>query len=125
MIMNFRSQDELTAGQRSSVRAEVQCSGCHHRQSSRRESTSWYRLAGRLIHLPEDSGLRLGVLWLADTNGLLSLANRVVYLLLKGASFGLAFRWRIGKFLAICNCIEDIFMIFSQGTLFVRFPSPP
>jgi hypothetical protein len=82
-------------------------------------------LAGRLIHLPEDSGLRLGGLWLADTNGLLSLANRVVYLLLKGASFGLAFRWRIGKFLAICNCIEDIFMIFSQGTLYVRFPSPP
>jgi porin len=29
-------------------------------------------LAGRLIHLPEDSGLRLGGLWLADTNGLLS-----------------------------------------------------
>src|SRR5258705_3691452 len=26
-------------------------------------------LAGRLIHLPEDSGLRLGGLWLADTNG--------------------------------------------------------
>jgi porin len=29
-------------------------------------------LAGRLLHLPEDSGLRLGGLWLADTNGLLS-----------------------------------------------------
>jgi porin len=29
-------------------------------------------LAGRLIQLPEDSGLRLGGLWLADTNGLLS-----------------------------------------------------
>jgi porin len=29
-------------------------------------------LTGRLIHLPEDSGLRLGGLWLADTNGLLS-----------------------------------------------------
>jgi porin len=29
-------------------------------------------LAARLIHLPEDSGLRLGGLWLADTNGLLS-----------------------------------------------------
>ena len=29
-------------------------------------------LVGRLIHLPEDSGLRLGGLWLADTNGLLS-----------------------------------------------------
>src|SRR3984957_7753466 len=29
-------------------------------------------LAGRLIHLPEDSGLRLGGLWLADANGLLS-----------------------------------------------------
>jgi carbohydrate-selective porin OprB len=29
-------------------------------------------LAGRLIHLPEDSGLRLGGLWLADTNDLLS-----------------------------------------------------
>ena len=29
-------------------------------------------LAGRVIHLPEDSGLRLGGLWLADTNGLLS-----------------------------------------------------
>jgi porin len=29
-------------------------------------------LAGRLIHLPEDSGLRLGGLWLADTNDLFS-----------------------------------------------------
>ena len=29
-------------------------------------------LAGRLLHLPEDSGLRLGGLWLADTNGLLA-----------------------------------------------------
>src|SRR3984885_6428278 len=29
-------------------------------------------LAGRLMQLPEDSGLRLGGLWLADTNGLLS-----------------------------------------------------
>src|SRR5450432_3833077 len=29
-------------------------------------------LAGRLIRLPEDSGLRLGGLWLADTNDLLS-----------------------------------------------------
>jgi porin len=29
-------------------------------------------LAGRLLHLPEDSGFRLGGLWLADTNGLLS-----------------------------------------------------
>src|ERR1700722_3416278 len=29
-------------------------------------------LAGRLVHLPEDSGLRLGGLLLADTNGLLS-----------------------------------------------------
>jgi hypothetical protein len=29
-------------------------------------------LAGRLIHLPEDFGLRLGGLWLADTNDLLS-----------------------------------------------------
>lgn len=29
-------------------------------------------LAGRLLDLPEDSGLRLGGLWLADTNGLLS-----------------------------------------------------
>jgi porin len=29
-------------------------------------------LAGRLLHLPEDSGLRLGGLWLSDTNGLLS-----------------------------------------------------
>jgi porin len=29
-------------------------------------------LAGRLLHLPEDSGLRLGGLWLVDTNGLIS-----------------------------------------------------
>jgi porin len=29
-------------------------------------------LAGRLIHVPEDSGLRLGGLWLADTNDLFS-----------------------------------------------------
>jgi len=29
-------------------------------------------LAGRLLGLPEESGLRLGGLWLADTNGLLS-----------------------------------------------------
>ena len=29
-------------------------------------------LAGRLLQLPEDTGLRLGGLWLADTNGLLS-----------------------------------------------------
>jgi porin len=29
-------------------------------------------LAGKLLHLPEDTGLRLGGLWLADTNGLLS-----------------------------------------------------
>jgi porin len=29
-------------------------------------------LAGRLLHLPEKSGLRVGGLWLADTNGLLS-----------------------------------------------------
>ena len=29
-------------------------------------------LAGRLLHLPEDSGLRLGGLWLADTNGVLA-----------------------------------------------------
>lgn len=29
-------------------------------------------LAGRLLHLPEKSGLRIGGLWLADTNGLLS-----------------------------------------------------
>ncbi len=29
-------------------------------------------LAGRLLHLPEDSGLRLGGLWLADSNLLLS-----------------------------------------------------
>lgn len=27
---------------------------------------------GRLLHLPDDSGLRLGGLWLADTNGLLA-----------------------------------------------------
>ena len=29
-------------------------------------------LAGRILHLPEESGLRLGGLWLADTNGLIS-----------------------------------------------------
>jgi carbohydrate-selective porin OprB len=29
-------------------------------------------LAGRVFHLPEKSGLRLGGLWLADTNGLIS-----------------------------------------------------
>jgi len=29
-------------------------------------------LAGRLLHLPADTGLRLGGLWLADSNGLLS-----------------------------------------------------
>lgn len=29
-------------------------------------------LAGRLLHLPEDRGLRLGGVWLADTNGLIS-----------------------------------------------------
>ena len=29
-------------------------------------------LAGRLLHIPESTGLRLGGLWLADTNGLLS-----------------------------------------------------
>src|SRR5258708_16276319 len=29
-------------------------------------------LAGRLLQLPDSSGLRLGGLWLADTNGLLS-----------------------------------------------------
>jgi porin len=29
-------------------------------------------LAGRLLHLPEDKGLRLGGVWLADTNGLIS-----------------------------------------------------
>lgn len=29
-------------------------------------------LAGRLLHLPEDSGLRVGGVWLADANGLLS-----------------------------------------------------
>jgi porin len=29
-------------------------------------------LAGRILHLPEKSGLRLGGLWLADTNGLIS-----------------------------------------------------
>jgi len=29
-------------------------------------------LAGQLLHLPEDKGLRLGGLWLADSNGLLS-----------------------------------------------------
>jgi porin len=28
--------------------------------------------AGRMLHLPDDSGLRLGGLWLVDTNGLLS-----------------------------------------------------
>jgi porin len=29
-------------------------------------------LAGRILHLPEETGLRLGGLWLADTNGLIS-----------------------------------------------------
>jgi porin len=29
-------------------------------------------LAGRLLHLPENTGLRLGGLWLVDTNGLIS-----------------------------------------------------
>ncbi len=29
-------------------------------------------LAGRLLHLPEESGLRIGGVWLADSNGLLS-----------------------------------------------------
>ncbi len=29
-------------------------------------------LAGRLLHLPEDKGLRLGGVWLADANGLIS-----------------------------------------------------
>jgi len=29
-------------------------------------------LAGRLLQLPADSGLRLGGLWLVDTNGLIS-----------------------------------------------------
>ena len=29
-------------------------------------------LAGRLLHLPEDCGLRLGGFWLVDTNGLIS-----------------------------------------------------
>jgi carbohydrate-selective porin OprB len=29
-------------------------------------------LAGRLLHLPKESGLRIGGLWLADSNGLIS-----------------------------------------------------